>query len=317
MLARTADNLFWMARYTERAQNIARMVEVASRLAMTPSAGDGHREQWRSTLVSVGCEAAYFEKYDELESDKVIDFLLLDKDNPSSVRGCLGAARSTAKAVRTATTREMWECVNSTWLEIADITTDKIRREVLPQFLQWVLQRSALFQGSLIGTILRNDSYFFCQAGTYLERADNTARILDVKYHVLLPNKAMVGGGIDRSQWATILRSVSALRAYKWVYRKDYSATDVADFLILRKEMPRSIAHCYASINESMRGLANYYGNDTQCQQMTEDAAFALNAMDIDTIIRNGLHEFLQERIAWSGEFAQCLANEYNFAQAA
>lgn len=317
MLARTADNLFWMSRYTERAQNIARMTEVASRLAMTPSPGDGHRTQWQSTLASVGCEAAYFEKYDELEPAQVIEFLLLDTDNPSSVHSCLSTARNNARAVRTATTREMWESVNSTWLEIAAMKKDRIKRDVLPEFLQWVLQRSALFQGALIGSILRNDTYHFCQVGTYLERADNTARILDVKYHILLPNKAAVGGGIDRSQWATILRSVSALRAYKWVYRRGYRANDVAEFLILRPEMPRSIAHCYANIDQSLRGLEDYYGTSTDCQQLASETSSNLQALKIDTIIRDGLHEFLQQRIAWSGEMTQCLANCYHFARAA
>ncbi len=317
MLARTADNLFWMARYTERAQNIARMVEVASRLAMTPSAGDGHREQWRSTLISVGSEQAYFAKYDKLEADRVIDFLLLDQDNTSSVRSCLSSARNSARAVRTATTREMWESVNSTWLEIANTRSAQIQREVLPEFLQWVLQRSALFQGCLIGSIMRNDSFHFCQAGTYLERADNTARILDVKYHLLLPNHAVIGGGIDRSQWATILRSFSALRSYKWVYRRGYRAGDVAEFLILRPEMPRSIAHCYAGIDEAMRGLAQYYGQTTACQALAAEANANLSGTDINQILRAGLHEFLQQRIAWSNEFAHCLASSYYFAQVA
>lgn len=220
MLARTADDLFWLSRYMERAENMGRLVEVGYRIALMPRNVAEYKEEWRSTLVSAGCETGFHAKHDEYTTEAVIDYLLLDPDNPSSVYSCLATARNKARAVRTALTREMWESLNATWLELSSAKPRSLSPNVLPGFIDWVKQRSQLFRGALLGTILRDDTYYFSQLGAFIERADNTARIVDVKYYILLPEHESVGGGLDNYQWTTILRSVSAHRAYRWMYRE-------------------------------------------------------------------------------------------------
>lgn len=313
MLARTAQNLFWLSRYMERAQNMARLVEVAYRMAMTPSVAQGHREEWRSALSSAGCEAGYDERYGDLQPARVIDWMLLDRDNSSSVYACLQAARTNARAVRTAITREMWEAVNGTWLELEERTRAGLSHNGLPDFLQWVRQRAALFRGTLMGTILRNDGFFFSQTGAFLERADNTARILDVKYYLLLPRNVAVGGGIDRLQWSTILRSVSAHRAYLWVYSRGYNATDVAEFLILRPEMPRSLLHCHAEVDDALADLAAYYDTGPgAAQALAAENHQLLREQTLDQILLDtGLHEFLGDMIDRVSRLTDQIAGDY------
>ena len=241
MLGRTANDLFWMSRYIERAENIARLLEVGYRIALLPREGDGQDEEWRSTLRSAGCEKGYLAKYGAYDTRDVVNFMLFDADNPSSVYSSLATARRNARAQRTALTREMWESLNCAWIEFSAIDRTTLASNELPPLFDWIKERSALFRGALLNTILRNDTFYFNQLGTFLERADNTARILDVKYYVLLPHNELVGGEIDSAQWAAILRSVSAHRSYRWVYKDSYKPWRIADYLILNRQMPRSL----------------------------------------------------------------------------
>ena len=219
MLGRTAASLFWMSRYVERAENMARLLEVGYRISLMPRAIEGHRDEWRSTLITAASEASYFAKHREITTADIIHHLLFDEDNPSSVRSCLETARNNGRAVRTALTRDVWESLNGTWNEFAQVKPESVTTDRLPGFLDWIEQRAMLFRGALLGTMLRHDTYFFSQLGTFVERADNTARILDVKYYILLPKPSDVGSDVDVQQWATVLRSVSAHRAYRWFYR--------------------------------------------------------------------------------------------------
>ena len=224
MLSRTADNLYWLARYVERAEYLARILEATQRLTTMPLAYVGESNEWASAVATAGCSGAFFAVHEEANEETVTDFLAFSQANPSSIRNCFEVARSNARAVRTALTMEMWEAINSAWLELKRFGNQPTSREEFARFLRWVQESSLRFDGSAYRTMLRNDAYWFTRLGVYSERADNTARILDVKYHLLLPAHEHVGGPLDYFQWSGILRSVSALTAYHWVYRESLEA---------------------------------------------------------------------------------------------
>ncbi len=221
MLSRTADNLYWLSRYTERADFVARLLDAALRLSALPAnyAG-GEASEWASALASAADGEVFRQHYDSVNEHTVRDFLAFSPHNPSSIRSCLQTARENARSVRTALTVEMWEAINEAWLHLRSYEGRDLSREEFARFLDWVKGVSLAFDGSAYRTMLRNDAYWFTRLGVAIERADNTARILDVKYHVLLPETERVGGSLDYFQWTTILREVSALTAYHWVYRK-------------------------------------------------------------------------------------------------
>ena len=235
MLSRTADNLYWLARYVERAEYLARILEVTQRLTTLPLAYVGSSNEWESAVATAGCAHAFAAAYPEANEETVTDFLCFSTANPSSIRNCFEIARTNARAVRTALTVEMWDAINGTWLELKRFGNGPTSREEFMRFLRWVQETSLRFDGSAYRTMLRNDAYWFSRLGVYMERADNTARILDVKYHMLLPANERVGGPLDYFQWSAILRSVSALTAYHWVYRESVKPWLIADLLILRR----------------------------------------------------------------------------------
>lgn len=313
MLGRTANELFWLSRYVERAENMARLTEVGYRNTLMPRNSEEYNEAWRSTLASAGCAAGFDAKFGEYSTDKVVDYMLLDPDNPSSVFSCLQTARNQARSVRTALTREMWESLNSTWLELSGVKQNSMTPNVLPGFLEWVKQQSHLFRGALLGTHLRNDPFQFCQLGAFIERADSTARILDVKYYILLPVYETVGGGTDNYQWTNILRSVSAHRSYRWYYHEDYKPRRIAEFMILCREMPRSLSFCYDMIKDSMDGLADLYDERPDCHDLAREMTEELRGRNIDDIFRSGLHEFLTKFIAKNNQLAAEISNAYHF----
>ena len=313
MLGRTAASLYWMSRYIERAENIARLTEVGYRISLTPDIGIGHREDWKSTLIAAGSYESYLERHSEIKPEKVKHFLLFDRDNPSSVRSCLETARNNARAVRTALTREMWEALNSTYIDFASVRPADLGSGKLPEFLDWVRQRSALFRGSMLGTLLRDEGFHFSQLGAFIERADNTARILDVKYYVLLPTNETVGGDIDAFQWETILRSVSAHRSYRHVYKDRYRPWNVAEFLILRPEMPRSFCFCYGWIERSLEGLSDIIGAKTASLIEANAILKDLKTGNMDAIFQSGLHEFLTEFLKRNNAVSADIANDFHF----
>jgi uncharacterized alpha-E superfamily protein len=316
MLGRTANDLFWMSRYMERAENMARLLEVGYRIALLPREGQGQDEEWLSTLRSAGCEKGYLAKYGGYDTSDVVNYVLFDADNPSSVYSCLATARRNARAQRTALTREMWESLNSAWLEFSAIDGTAMTPNSLPPLLDWIKARSALFRGTLLNTILRNDTFYFNQLGTFLERADNTARILDVKYYVLLPHNEIVGGEIDSVQWAAILRSVSAHRSYRWVYKDSYKPWRIADYLILNRQMPRSLRSCYEEIMQALVELGHFYGAVNGPQTLASDILHSLADGDMDTIFQSGLHEFLNDFIASNNRLGSEISATYYFTDA-
>jgi len=293
MLSRTADSLFWLARYMERAENVARILTAGHRMASLASQTGSGRSEWESTLIAAGCEPGYRAVYDGIEADAAIDFLIRDARNPSSIVACLETARRNARQVRTALTADMWETLNETWLELGRFELAKPSPDELMRFLEWVKHRSLLFSGAYANTMLRNDAFWFVEAGTHLERADASARLLDVKHHVLLPQGEGEGGAIDHSQWESILRAFSALRAYHWLYNERIAPSRIAELVILRPEMPRSLLHCTAEVARALDELARLYGERCECHRLAGELHARLRYGRIDGIMRAGLHEFL------------------------
>lgn len=293
MLSRTADNLYWLSRYVERAEYLARIIEATQRLTALPLAYVGESNEWESAIATAGCAAAFAQHHKEATEDAVINFLAFSPDNPSSIRSCLEQARSNARAVRTALTMEMWDSINGMWLELRHNGNGASSREELARFLRWVQESSLRYDGSAYRTMLRNDAYWFSRLGVYVERADNTARILDVKYHVLLPDNERVGGPLDYFQWSAILRSVSALTSYHWVYRDNLKPWLIADLLIMREEMPRSLASCYEATVRNLDAIGNAYGRIGPAQRKARSIRTGLQNNKIEAVFQRGLHEFI------------------------
>lgn len=313
MLARTADSLFWLARYMERAENTARILQVSHRMASMARSLENPSNEWESTLVATGCDEGFHAKYGEApEGRDVVHYLVRDLDNPSSILSCFETARRNARAVRTALTADMWEVLNETWLGARSFGASDFEPDRVVVFLEWVKHRGLLFHGAYSNTMLRNDAYYFTQLGTFLERADNTARILDVKYHVLLPAADAVGGVLDYYQWQAILKAVSALRSYHWIYHDRLRPWLVAELLILRAEMPRSLRSCYAQIVRHLDFLADRYGGKRgECHRLAGEIDARLRFGRIESIFQSGLHEFLTECIDDTAKLGRDVAALY------
>ncbi len=316
MLSRTADNLFWLARYMERADFLARTVEATQRLAALPAVYNRAGTEWESALESSGAADPYRAKYDVVEPDAVVDFIIFDEENPSSIRNCIELARNNGRAVRTALTAEMWDAINGAWLELKRFegnrpTTRQRRREDITSFLDFVKQTSLVFDGSVYRTMLRDPSYWFSRLGVFIERADNTARILDVKYHVLLPETEVVGGSLDYFQWTAILRAVSALTAYHWVYRDSIKPWLIADLLILRPEMPRSLLSCYENITRCLDSLGKAYGRQGASQRQARRIVAQLENASIEEIFQEGLHEFITTFLDDNNKLGAAIAEQF------
>ncbi|HTV37287.1 MAG TPA: alpha-E domain-containing protein [Xanthobacteraceae bacterium] len=311
MLSRTADNLYWLARYVERAEYLARILDTTLRLTTLPIAYVGATNEWASAVATAGCANAFFAVHDEANEETVTDFLAFSTSNPSSIRNCFESARLNARAVRTALTIEMWDTINGAWLELKKWGNGPSSREEFARFLRWVLESSLRFDGSASRTMLRNDAYWFSRLGVYVERADNTARILDVKYHLLLPAEEQVGGPLDYYQWSSILRSVSALTAYHWVYRENVKPWLVADLLILKDEMPRSLANCYDNLVQNLDRIANAYGRQGPAQRQARTVRARLESSRIEEIFQNGLHQFIGEFIDDNNRLGTAVTQQY------
>src|SRR5437764_4292080 len=260
MLSRVADRIFWMSRQMERAENMARILGVTSNLVLLDT-GELQEQNLLAPLSITDTETAYRERHDKLTLPALIEFMALDEKNPSSIYSCLKWARENGHAARWLITSEMWETLNATWLEVRAIPRNRVTGAGATEFFDWVKERSHLFRGVTYGTIVRGEAFNFSRLGTFLERADDTARILDVKYHILLPRVEDVGGALDYYQWAALLRSVSSLETYRLIYRDQIYPIKVAELLILERRMPRSLA---ASLDEIARALSHINGQNDQ-----------------------------------------------------
>ncbi len=311
MLSRTADNLFWMGRYVERAENTARMLDVTYRNALLPTAATVPDAEWGVTLQVGGTYDGFLAKHDFTSARSVIEYLALDPDNFASIHNGLRTARENARATRGTITSEMWENINDTWLEMRTLTWGKVEARGLSRFFDWVKERSHLFRGVADGTMLRDDSYSFLRMGTFLERGDNTARMLDVKYHLLLPEGEQVGGAVDYYQWGALLRSLSSFRAYKRLFHDTITPIRVAELLILRPDSPRSLASCYHEIDEVFADLRDLYRQDHECFRMAGEIHARLRYSRIEEIFQAGLHEFLDDFLARNDALGNQISNDF------
>ena len=294
MLSRAANNLYWMSRHIERAENTARMLDVTYRMSLLPyrTPDQAWAEPWALPLVITGLATAYYERFPSApSSERVLRFMVLDPANPSSIYSCIQSARESARTLRGVITTEMYEDLNGLWLEIKDRTDESIAAQGISEFFDWVKMRSHQFRGVTFGTMLRDEAYHFIRLGTFMERADNTARILDVKYHTLLPSVADVGGAVDYYQWGALLRSVSAFDSYRKVYRDMITPMRVAELLILRDDMPRSLHACTREIYDILRGLCD--ASSREPERLAGELNAQLRYGRTEQIIAFGLHEYL------------------------
>ena len=313
MLSRTADHLFWMSRYTERAENTARMLDVNYQTSLLPQSAAVARVGWQGLLSISELLPAYNAKYGDIVPRDVMEFMVKDEENPSSIISCLRAARENARAVRGSLTTEAWETQNQTWLEARRMLRDGEFERDPAQFFDWVKFRSHLSRGVTQGTMLQDEAYHFLRLGTFLERADNTARLVDVKFHAL--ESDFYGAASEKDQeydfyhWSSILRSVSAFEIYRKVYRDVIKPERVADLLILRADMPRSL---HASLVEVVRNLAQVSNDQSAETQRRAGKLLAdLQYGRIDEILATGLHAFLTQFLDRVNELGMRISRDF------
>jgi uncharacterized alpha-E superfamily protein len=311
MLGRTAGGIFWMFRYLERCENMARLLEAGHRMALTRNTGSD--EEWRSVVTTAGLQSGYESRYDDYAASHVVNYLLRDKANPTSVLAMLETARHNARMTRTALTREVWEATNTFWMRMKEALARPVRETDLPGIISMIRQQSAQVRGALHGSMLRIDVYNFARLGTFLERADSTARILDVKYYVLLPSLSFVGSSLDNVQWETILRSVSAEHAFRWLNAGDTRPVGVAEFLILDERFPRSLAFCYQKLHGNLCYLAKDYGLRMPSHDLADEIHNGLQTRPIEAIFESGLHEFLTDFMTCNAQLAGQIERDYRF----
>ena len=311
MLGKTAGSLFWMFRYLERCENTARFTEAGFYIALTryKSAED----EWQSIIQAAGAEEHYSSLNNNYDGATVINYLLREKDNPSSVRSIIDLARSNARTARTALTREVWEAVNEAWLNICSALKKPVTPKNLPEILSLIKRQTGLVEGALQSTMLRNDIFNFARMGTFIERGNNTARILDVKYHVLLPSVSLVGGSLDNVQWETILRSVSANQSYRWMNKGVVTPKGIANFLLLDFSMPRSLAFCQSEIVHNLVHLTREYDVRHESHSMSMEFLNRLMHYTIDEVMDQGLHEFINMFLAENRALAGQIEKDYRF----
>lgn len=311
MLSRTAESMYWAARYMERTDATARLLEVGYRMAMMPTAAGGHANEWQSVLAAAGATQTYATAFGDANEKNVAEFLIFSEKNPSSIRNCLRAARQNMRAARTAITSEVWEAVNESYLHLQQIEMN--RRMTLPELCDWTKRQSSVLRGAFSTTQLRSDGYDFFNLGYYIERADNTARLLDVKYYVLLPTLDMVGGEIDRFQWLTLLRALSAHRAFHWAYGGDLDPEQIAHFLILNAANPRALLFCVEQIDRHLKHLTLSNGPRTAADDFATDLFADLSVAQIKDIMQHGMHEFLTRFVGRTAVLHRKIGESYLF----
>ena len=309
MLSRTADNLFWIARNMERAETAARLLEVGARMSLLPTA-QGFRSDWDSLLRASGNATGYTAKYGAPDQANIESYLFFDRDNPNSVASCITSARENGRIIRTALTTQVWDSLNTAFQELRQIEASRLGRD-LSYLTDWATRHAAMVRGAIDATLLRNDGYNFLNIGYYLERGDSTARLMDVKYYVLLPRADFVGSGLDNDQWSMLLRAMSANRAFHWAYGGEITSAKIAHFLILNPQCPRSLITCVAGMNNHMARLSKHYGRQTAATGAAARLMTELEGQSTDRIFDEGLHEFLTRFINETTHLGNIIHNSY------
>jgi uncharacterized alpha-E superfamily protein len=329
MLSRTADHLFWMARYMERAENTARMLDVNYQMSLLPQSAEQAEQGWRGVLGISELTGAFAAKYPDFDSRHVMEFMVRDASNPSSITACVAAARENARAVRGALTTEVWETTNQTWLEFNRLVAGKTMHKDPSSLFEWVKFRSHLSRGVTVGTMLQDEALHFLRIGTFLERSDNTARLLDVKFQSLAGDyfgprpvasqsqsqsqsqgpAAREALEVDFYHWSAVLRSVSGFEVYRKVYRNVIRPDKVAELLILRPDMPRSLAACMNALTTNLQLVANAQSSETvrRAGRLHSDLKYGR----IDEILATGLHAYLTQFLDRVGDLGVGISRDF------
>jgi uncharacterized alpha-E superfamily protein len=310
MLSRTASHLYWIGRYMERAEFTTRLIEATIRLnSLTRDAQSN--QAWRSALAVVGATEGFARSGENLSAFNVSRYLSLAEENPSSVRACLTAARDNARAARISLSREAWEAINRAWLSVRGRTSPGGAQAAL-NLVEAIKAETLGFEGA-VARMLRNEGYWFLRLGSVVERADNTARLLDVKYYLLLPEGEQVGGALDRDQWTTILHTVSARTAYRHIYPDALKPWLIADLLIFRRELPRSLSASAAETVQLLSDIGERTGRQGQADRLARQRESKLLETDIRTVFQRGLHQYLQRSIRENAEIDRAIAAQFRF----
>jgi uncharacterized alpha-E superfamily protein len=305
MLSRTAENLYWTGRYIERAENMARLLDVSHRISLQRDQGPGG--EWQSVLAMLGHPAAFAEKFSGPTAEALTHWVGLDSDNPSSIFSSVRVARENARALRATISNEMWEAINTTWLAMREFNIAEVNRRGLRAFCDWVKERSHVFSGTAYSTALQDDALHYLRLGAYLERADNTARLLDTKYHLL--KSAEAGLATEYYNWGAVLRAVSAFRAYHQIYHDVITPERVVNLLVFRREVPRSLRFCADQVVVILDQLSQ--GRDLECQRLAAELHARLRFARIEKVFEMGLHEYLMDVVDGLGLVADQLAKDF------
>ena len=299
MLSRVAHSLYWMSRYIERSENVSRLLDVNLQLQNDfHGINDAqHEDHSGSILASAGDDTLFETLYEEADSRTVTEFMAFDPRNPGSILSCVFAARENARMVRDQISSDMWLAINELYLFLKERSAVSVCAARPSYFFQHIKISSHLFQGLTDSTYSRNEGWEFIQFGKLIERADKTTRILDVKYHILLPSAVDVGGAVDTVQWQAVLRSASALEAYRRFYVREILPWKVAEFLIFSDTFPRSLHYCVVQIDESLRRILGETGpRPTSAVGRASRRLLAdLQSLSITEVLEEGMHEFLLE----------------------
>lgn len=293
----------------ERAETNARLLEVGARISLLPTA-QGFRSDWDSLLRASGNLSGYAQKYGPPDQTHIESYLFFDRDNPNSVASCITNARENGRIIRTALTTQVWDALNTAFQELRQIEASRAGQD-LSHLTDWVMRQAAMLRGAIDATLLRNDGYNFLNIGYYLERGDSTARLMDVKYYVLLPRADYVGTGLDNDQWSMLLRALSSHRAFHWAYGGEITAAKIAHFLILNPQCPRSLITCVAGMNNHAQRLAKLYGRETPATHAVARLLAELEGQTTDQIFDEGLHEFLTRYIRQTADLGRVIHDSY------
>jgi uncharacterized alpha-E superfamily protein len=301
-----------MFRYLERAENTARLLEAGFHMALTRDVATAE-EEWRSVIEAFGQRAGYEAKHGTYTGHQAWNYLFRDPDNATSVLAMIGAARTNARAVRNAISGELWEAVNESWMEISRLLARPVAQGSVGEAVQIIRRAGTVVLGAMTGSMLRDEGYHFARAGTFVERADCIARILDMKYYLLLPSLSYVGSSLDTGQWDQVLRSVSGDRAFRWLNAGQIDARGIVEFLVLDDRFPRSLAFCHSALREDLAALARIHGREGESNALMRESSTRLSDLAIEDIFDMGLHEFLIEFMSANRAIAEAVAEDYRF----
>ena len=307
MLSRTADHLYWMSRYIERAESLARLVDAHYRMSLLPHSGGTLEQSLSATMTALHMEEAYRKRHETVEPSAVFEFVSLDRDYAGSIVSCLRSARENARAVRGSLTSELWETLNSTWLDVRALVTRRSPPDI-GAFVEWVKERSHLTRGVVIGTMMRDESFHFTRIGTFLERADSTARILTAHQGDLVPG-ADASEVPDPYEWSVLLRALSAFEVYRRAFRDVITPLKVAQLLILRDDMPRSLLRCCKEVYQNLQSVANEQSAETERRAGEMHAMLHFTRME--EITAGGLPRFLEQFLARVRDLGDRIASDF------